>query len=272
MADWCDRARARLLEMETLIKEGRGSTLVAGGGCTDPGGGIVPTTRTAHEMAAMLRDQLSNHGSCVEPQSPPPFGQPLDHIGGSYDWWWWNFGRTAGMPYNPTGRPNVELARDEVRRRLNRPSWGRGVGLTLLHHPNGAPYDAVLVQVQRPEHVALARQLVGAQTDQLYGIPIVYEAVGDIVAAPAGPTAVPGEPGRYVWQDGRTEPSPRELAAVLRNGSPIGFGQGETVVAPVAAASASPWPFVLATSMVGAATSWVIEEIAQSFRGKRRSR
>jgi hypothetical protein len=41
--------------METLIKQGRGDALVPSGGCTEPGGGIVPTTRTAHQMAADLR-------------------------------------------------------------------------------------------------------------------------------------------------------------------------------------------------------------------------
>ncbi len=45
----------KLAAMERLIAEGRGDELVEGGGCTEPGGGIVPTQRTAREMAALLR-------------------------------------------------------------------------------------------------------------------------------------------------------------------------------------------------------------------------
>lgn len=37
------------------------------------------------------------------PTSPPPFGRPAGHIGGTYDWWWYNFGRPAGMKYRPPG-------------------------------------------------------------------------------------------------------------------------------------------------------------------------
>jgi hypothetical protein len=56
---WCDRARARLLEMETLIRAGRGNERVSGGGCTEPGGGIVPAAPTANKMAETLRHQLA---------------------------------------------------------------------------------------------------------------------------------------------------------------------------------------------------------------------
>lgn len=48
----------KLAAMERLIAEGRGDELVEGGGCTEPGGGIVPTQRTAREMAALLRGQM----------------------------------------------------------------------------------------------------------------------------------------------------------------------------------------------------------------------
>lgn len=98
---WCEQARAKLAAMEQLVAQGRGGALVQGGGCTEPGGGIVPTTRTAHEMAALLRRLLDSH-PCPAPTSPPPFGRPHGHIGGSYDWWWWNIGRPAGMPYAPS--------------------------------------------------------------------------------------------------------------------------------------------------------------------------
>ena len=47
----------------------------------------------------------------------------------------------------------------------------------------------------------------------------------------------------------------------------VGFGQAE-LAAP--AVTTSPWALALATSVVGAATGWVIEEFAQRVRGKRR--
>ena len=74
-----------------------------GGGCTEPGGGIVPTRHTAREMAAMMRQILGQQQTtgASPPTSPPPFGRPAGHIGGTYDWWWWNFGRRSGMKYNP---------------------------------------------------------------------------------------------------------------------------------------------------------------------------
>lgn len=48
----------------------------------------------------VVGDIIAQVGS--QPSSPPPFGQPEGHLGGSYDWWWWTFGRPAGMPYSPT--------------------------------------------------------------------------------------------------------------------------------------------------------------------------
>ena len=57
---------------------------------------------------------------------------------------------------------------------------------------------------------------------------------------------------------------------ILRGGVPVvGFGQAEAVVVPVAVHT-SPWAVALATSVIGAATGWVIEEIATHIRGKRR--
>lgn|GEM_PF-3120456 len=53
----------------------------------------------------------------------------------------------------------------------------------------------------------------------------------------------------------------------LRGAPAVGFGQAEAVVVPVAAHS--PWAVALATSVVGAATGWVIEEIATHVRGRR---
>jgi membrane protein YqaA with SNARE-associated domain len=58
---------------------------------------------------------------------------------------------------------------------------------------------------------------------------------------------------------------------ILRAGAPVvGFGQGE-LVAPAVAAPTSPWTVALVTSVVGAATGWVIEEIATHVRERRRS-
>lgn len=59
---------------------------------------------------------------------------------------------------------------------------------------------------------------------------------------------------------------------ILRGGQPVvGIGQGEELVLPAAVASgASPWTLALATSVVGAATGWLIEEVATRVRGRRR--
>ena len=57
------------------------------------------------------------------------------------------------------------------------------------------------------------------------------------------------------------------MEKITLNGQPVGIGQA--VVAP-AVAHASPWALALATSVVGAATGWIMEEIAQSARKKRR--
>ena len=54
---------------------------------------------------------------------------------------------------------------------------------------------------------------------------------------------------------------------IIRNG--IALGQAETIVAPAIAAH-SPWAVALVTSVVGAATGWVIEEVARKAKGKRR--
>jgi hypothetical protein len=136
---WCDRARAKLAVMDALIAQGQGDTRVEGGGCTEPGGGIMPTTPTAHEMAAMLRMQIA----------------------------------TSCAPSVGTGYPPV-------------------------------PSDCA------------CRKVLG--------------------------TDAPG----------------------------VGFGQAEVLVAP--ATVTSPWAVALVTSVVGAATGWVIEEVATHVRRRRRRR
>jgi len=46
----------------------------------------------------------------------------------------------------------------------------------------------------------------------------------------------------------------------------VGFGQVEALAVP---AATSPWTVALVTSVVGAATGWVIEEVARKTRKKR---
>lgn len=132
----------------------------------------------------------------IPPTSPPPFERPEGHIGGSYDWWWWNFGRPAGEPYQPTIPVNGGY-------------WVYGRGCT---QPGG-------------------------------GI-------------------VPG--WGFVPNNG---PIPNS------NGSRVvGFGQ-EEILAPAtvaAVASTSPWKVALVTTVLGAATGWVIEEVARIVRGKKK--
>ena len=48
---------------------------------------------------------------------------------------------------------------------------------------------------------------------------------------------------------------------MIRNGHPVvGFGQVEAFAIPVAT---SPWKVAVVTSVIGAATGWVIEEVAR---------
>jgi hypothetical protein len=97
-------------------------------------------------------------------------------------------------------RARARLAKAAVRDALNRPSWGRGVGIgcaALLGETWMRTADprvcvpAVYVMVQRREHVALARGLLG---DSVYGVPIVIEPVGDFHALGAD---VPPMPAGY---------------------------------------------------------------------------
>jgi len=61
-------------------------------------------------------------------------------------------------------------------------AWGRGLS-TALHHGR----EAIVVSVQRPEHVELARRWVG---DRSNGFPIVFRVVGDIKSLGVGDAAV----------------------------------------------------------------------------------
>jgi prepilin signal peptidase PulO-like enzyme (type II secretory pathway) len=53
----------------------------------------------------------------------------------------------------------------------------------------------------------------------------------------------------------------------LGNAPAVGFGNA-ALIAP--AVATSPWKVALVTSVVSAATGWVIEEVAQATRRKRR--
>lgn len=63
---------AKLAAMDRLVADGRGDDLVEGGGCTEPGGGIVPTRRTARAMAAILRGQVDAGLGNPSPHHPHP--------------------------------------------------------------------------------------------------------------------------------------------------------------------------------------------------------
>ncbi len=56
------------------------------------------------------------------------------------------------------------------------------------------------------------------------------------------------------------------------NGRPVvGFALGEAPPPPTSALkTSSPWPMVLATSVVNAAAGWAIEEVARNVRRKKR--
>ena len=56
---------------------------------------------------------------------------------------------------------------------------------------------------------------------------------------------------------------------IALGGRPI-VGFGEQPNAPKNPPSSSPWPIAIATSVVGAATGWVIEELASNVRKKKR--
>ena len=87
----------------------------------------------------------------------------------------------------------ARAAKNIAKQTLNRPPWGRGIGIgclgeTWLDTGGGACVPAVRVGVQRPEHVAIARELLG---DSILGVPVVVEVVGDIYPQRRAPTSPP---------------------------------------------------------------------------------
>ena len=107
-------ARDKLFDMDRLIAAGRGSEMVDGGGCTEPGGGIVPTRRTALEMAALLREQMSaglgdpGLGHLDAPMAPPPHPSP------------WKYALVMSLVSTATGWVLEEIARRTFRRKGRR--------------------------------------------------------------------------------------------------------------------------------------------------------
>jgi len=74
---WRARALERIAALDRMVAEGRGNVLVEGGGCTEPGGGIVSVQRTARQMAQDIRAQLGlvedveARGTLGDSQGPP---------------------------------------------------------------------------------------------------------------------------------------------------------------------------------------------------------
>jgi hypothetical protein len=81
--------------------------------------------------------------SGAAPTSPPPFGRPAGHIGGTYDWWWFNFGRPAGMKYRPPTA--VDMAR-----------------VAAQHTGAMTPQERAVVPFAVPIGVGLIARLLGA--------------------------------------------------------------------------------------------------------------
>jgi hypothetical protein len=114
-------------------------------------------------------DIVASAGGRQPPTSPPPFGRPEGHLGGSYDWYWWSFGRHAGVPYEPTDETELE-ARDvdrsvsEMARRLgivegvpeSLPVWLAGLGpwrgpdgkLGVKVNMNVEPYNWIMMELE----------------------------------------------------------------------------------------------------------------------------
>ncbi|HEY6356759.1 MAG TPA: hypothetical protein VIX35_00860, partial [Vicinamibacterales bacterium] len=100
--------RNKLQDMDRLIASGRGDTLVAGGGCTEPGGGIVPTKHTAIEMAAILRGRMSaglGLGHLDAPAASPPHPSP------------WKYALVMSLVSTATGWILEEIAHRTFRKR-----------------------------------------------------------------------------------------------------------------------------------------------------------
>jgi hypothetical protein len=158
----------------------------------------------------------------------------------------WYVDGVLGYSVRRNGRPvtglglgtptDAEAAQHSIGVRLGQSPWVRGVSVQTL---GGS--DAILIQVQRPEHVPIARLIVG---DQVNTVPVHYEAVGDVEAQ----------------------------AGVGAQQAKGGLGDQPTLVppAPTTHPEPSPWKYALITTIVGAVTGWALDEIARrTFKKKR---
>jgi len=98
----------------------------------------------------------------------------------------------------------ARAAKNIARQILNRPPWGRGIGLGCLNEAwvdaGGVCVPAVRLGVQRQEHVAIARRLLG---ESILGVPVLIDVVGDFYASDAASPPF-GQPaghvgGSYDW-------------------------------------------------------------------------
>jgi hypothetical protein len=108
--------RNKLQDMDQLIATGQGDKLVEGGGCTEPGGGIVPTQRTAIEMAALLRERMSTGlgdaglGHLDASAEPPTHAAPSP----------WKYAVVMSLVSAATGWVLEEIAHRTFRRKKKR--------------------------------------------------------------------------------------------------------------------------------------------------------
>ena len=114
--------RDKLQDMDRLIASGRGDEWVDGGGCTEPGGGIAPTQRTAFEMAALLRRRMeaglgrdapgvgrdATGVGHLDAPAPPPHPSP------------WKYALVMSLVSTATGWALEEIARRTFRKRKER--------------------------------------------------------------------------------------------------------------------------------------------------------
>ncbi|HEY6357726.1 MAG TPA: hypothetical protein VIX35_05755 [Vicinamibacterales bacterium] len=106
--------RDKLQDMNQLIASGRGHELVNGGGCTEPGGGIVPIEHTALEMATILRAQMNaglgdaGLGHLDAPAASPPHPSP------------WKYALVMSLVSTATGWILEEIAHRTFRKRKSR--------------------------------------------------------------------------------------------------------------------------------------------------------
>ncbi len=126
------------------------------------------------------------------PTEPPPFGRPKGHIGGSYEWWWFNFGKPAGMPYDPRDpldqeEEDVDRAVESLAERLGivhggpQPPWLQGIA--VWRDPDGKLGIKVNVQALTPDVLyALRGTLDATEPPTVLGSPLWVQQTGTLRA------------------------------------------------------------------------------------------